>query len=338
MNWQAVYPVLPEIALLVMACVVAMTDLWIPGKDRIVTYCIAQTSLGVIALGQLWFFYEGATYYAMQRMVVADPMGHLLGLFATLAMMTTLVYTRPYAVSRDMLKGELFTLSMFSLLGILVMLGGQQLPGRLPRPRADVALALRARRHAPRRHRRDRGGDEVLRPRRAGERLPALRPVDDVRRHRLARDQRGLQGDRHRPDQPGGARPRHRLRRRRPRLQARRRAVPHVGARRLPGRADVDDAARRRRAQARRLRDHDPPARRGDDRRRARLAADAGPALARVDAARQPGGDRADQPEADARLFDDRPDRLHAARPVPGRRQRQHGLGRATPTARRCST
>ena len=172
--------------------------------------------------------------------------------------------------------------------------GGQQLPGRLPRPRADVALALRARRHAPRRHRRDRGGDEVLRPRRAGERLPALRPVDDVRRDRLARDQRGLQGDRHRPDQPRGARPRHRLRRRRARLQARRRAVPHVGARRLPGRADVDDAARRRRAQARRLRDHDPPARRGNDRRRPRLAADAGAALARVDAARQPGGDRAD--------------------------------------------
>ena len=58
----------------------------------------------------------------MQRMVVADPMGHLLGLFATLAVMTTLVYARPYAASRDMLKGELFTLSMFSLLGILVML------------------------------------------------------------------------------------------------------------------------------------------------------------------------------------------------------------------------
>ena len=51
-----------------------------------------------------------------------------------------------------------------------------------------------------------------------------------------------------------------RLRRRRPGLQARRRAVPHVGARRLPGRADVDDAARRRRAQAGGLRDHDPPA------------------------------------------------------------------------------
>jgi NADH-quinone oxidoreductase subunit N len=58
----------------------------------------------------------------MERMVVADPMGHLLGLFATLAVMVTLVYARPYAAERDMLKGELFTLAMFSLLGILVML------------------------------------------------------------------------------------------------------------------------------------------------------------------------------------------------------------------------
>ena len=119
MNWQAVYP---EIVLLAMACVVALVDLWVPGKDRIVTYCLAQASLFVVAGLQLWFFYAGFTLYSMQRMVVADPMGHLLGLFATLAMMVTLVYARPYAASRDMLKGELFTLSMFSLLGILVML------------------------------------------------------------------------------------------------------------------------------------------------------------------------------------------------------------------------
>ena len=119
MNWQAVYP---EIVLLAMACVVALVDLWVPGKDRIVTYCLTQASLFVVAGLQLWFFYAGFTLYSMQRMVVADPMGHLLGLFATLAMMVTLVYARPYTASRDMLKGELFTLSMFSLLGILVML------------------------------------------------------------------------------------------------------------------------------------------------------------------------------------------------------------------------
>jgi NADH-quinone oxidoreductase subunit N len=117
-NWQAVFP---EIALLAMACVVALVDLWVKDKERLFTYSLAQGSLFVIALIQLWYFYAGFTLYAMQRMVVADPMGHLLGLFATLATMVTLVYARPYAASRDMLKGELFSLSMFSLLGILVM-------------------------------------------------------------------------------------------------------------------------------------------------------------------------------------------------------------------------
>ena len=88
-------------------------------ERRTSTYWLTQASLAVVALLQLWYFDDGFTLYAMQRMVVADPMGHLLGLFATLAMMITLVYARPYAAERDMLKGELFTLAMFSLLGIL---------------------------------------------------------------------------------------------------------------------------------------------------------------------------------------------------------------------------
>jgi NADH-quinone oxidoreductase subunit N len=119
MNWQSVYP---EIVLLTMACVVAMVDLWVTHPRRLPTYLLTQASLAVVAVMQLRAFQAGDTVYAMQRMVVADPMGHLLGLFATVAVMVSLVYARPYAAERDMLKGELFTLSLFSLLGIGVML------------------------------------------------------------------------------------------------------------------------------------------------------------------------------------------------------------------------
>jgi len=119
MNWSAIAP---EIVLLVMACVVAMVDLWVTHPKRLPTYLLTQASLAVVALMQLNAFTDGTTVYAMQRMVVADPMGHLLGFFATLAVMVSLVYARPYAAERDMLKGELFTLSLFSLLGIGVML------------------------------------------------------------------------------------------------------------------------------------------------------------------------------------------------------------------------
>ncbi|MFZ2651793.1 MAG: NADH-quinone oxidoreductase subunit NuoN [Burkholderiaceae bacterium] len=119
MNWQAVYP---EIVLLVMACLVTLVDLWLSDPRKRVTYGLTQATLAAVAGLHLAAFNTGSTDYAMQRLVVADPLGHLLGFFAALAVMISLAYARPYVALRDMLKGELFTLSMFSLLGILVML------------------------------------------------------------------------------------------------------------------------------------------------------------------------------------------------------------------------
>jgi NADH-quinone oxidoreductase subunit N len=118
MNWPAVYP---EIFLLLAACVVALVDLWSTDPKRRMTYWLTQGSLAVVALMYLSQYDDGLSVYAMQRMVVADPMGNLLAFFASVTVMISLAYARPYAESRDLLKGELFTLSMFSLLGICVM-------------------------------------------------------------------------------------------------------------------------------------------------------------------------------------------------------------------------
>lgn len=119
MNWLAIYP---GLVLLVMACVVAVVDLWVTDARRTPTYWLTQASLAVVAAVYWYFFDKGYAGYGMHRMVVSDPMGNLLGFFATLATMVTLVYARPYAGDREILKGEFFTLSLFSLLGIAVML------------------------------------------------------------------------------------------------------------------------------------------------------------------------------------------------------------------------
>ena len=118
-NWLAVYP---EIILLTMACVVALVDLWVTDPERRPTYWLTQLTLVVVGAMHLSYFNAGETQTAMQGMVVSDPMGHLLAFFACIATLVTLVYARPYAAERDILKGELFTLSLFSLLGICVML------------------------------------------------------------------------------------------------------------------------------------------------------------------------------------------------------------------------
>jgi len=119
MNWQAV---LPEIVLLTMACLVAVFDLFVKDPARRPTYWLTQLSIAAVGVLHLCNFGSGLTVYAMQGMVVADPMGHLLAFFACVATLVTLVYARPYAAPREMLKGELFTLSMFSLLGVNVMM------------------------------------------------------------------------------------------------------------------------------------------------------------------------------------------------------------------------
>ncbi len=119
MNWLAIYP---EILLLAMGCLVALVDLWVTDEQRRPTYWLTQLTLVVVGAMHFSYFNAGLTTYAMQGMVVADPMGHLLAGFASLATIVTLVYARPYAGVREMLKGELFILSLFTLLGINVML------------------------------------------------------------------------------------------------------------------------------------------------------------------------------------------------------------------------
>ena len=121
-NWMTAYP---EIFLLVMACLITLVDLWVKSPKRDLTYGLTMLTLGVVALMQAVYASTGETVYGFGHMVVSDAMGNWLKCFATLAVMTTLVYGRPYAADRKMLHGgELFILSMFSLLGMVVMISG----------------------------------------------------------------------------------------------------------------------------------------------------------------------------------------------------------------------
>jgi NADH-quinone oxidoreductase subunit N len=118
MNWLVVYP---EIVLLTMACVIALVDLWVTDPARRVTFWLTQATLATVAAMHLLYFDGGFTLYGMQGMVVTDPLGHLLAFFSSVAVLVTVAYAQPYLASRDMLKGEFFTLALFSLLGIFVM-------------------------------------------------------------------------------------------------------------------------------------------------------------------------------------------------------------------------
>ena len=121
-SWLAIYP---EITLLVMACVIALVDLGVKSARRTGTYVLTMLTLLVVAVMQGMYAASGNTFYGWGNMVVSDAMGNWLKCFATIAMMITMVYGRPYAAERDMLRGgEFFTLSMLALLGMFIMISG----------------------------------------------------------------------------------------------------------------------------------------------------------------------------------------------------------------------
>ena len=124
MNWLVAYP---EILLMVMSCVVLLVDLYVTDPQRRLTFWLTQLTLAGVAVLHLLFLDAGITQYGMQDMMVADPLGHLLALVAALAVMVTLVYAQPYLADREMLKGEFFTLTLFALLGISVMVSANNL-------------------------------------------------------------------------------------------------------------------------------------------------------------------------------------------------------------------
>ena len=122
LSWISVYP---EIVLLIMACVIALVDLAVTSARRTATYVLTLLALGVVALLQGLYASGGNTVYGFGNMVVSDPMGNWLNCFVSIAMMATLVYGRPYGADRGMMRGgELFTLSLFSVLGMSIMISG----------------------------------------------------------------------------------------------------------------------------------------------------------------------------------------------------------------------
>ena len=115
----------PEIVLLVMACAILLLDLFVKNPRRTATHVLTLATLGVVAFMHAMLAQEQHTVYAFGNMVVSDPMGHWLKCFACIAMGVMLVYARPYAHDRGMLRGgELYTLSLFALMGMCVMISG----------------------------------------------------------------------------------------------------------------------------------------------------------------------------------------------------------------------
>ncbi|MBT0571461.1 NADH-quinone oxidoreductase subunit NuoN [Curvibacter sp. CHRR-16] len=120
------FSVLPEAVLFVMASLLTLIDLRKQSDQRNLTFGISVIVLLVVGCLLLPKTASTEAVYAFGGLVVVDAFAAWSKVFATVAMLITWVYSREYLHVRSMTKtgGEFYTLSLFALLGIFVMISG----------------------------------------------------------------------------------------------------------------------------------------------------------------------------------------------------------------------
>ena len=117
---------LPEMILLGMAMLVLIADLFLKQSNRIAIYGLSQLAL-LIAAYFTFTTHATGVGYAFSGAFVDDAMSDVLKLMIYLGTSLIFVYTRQYIQQRDMFRGEFYALVLFSVVGMMIMVSGQNM-------------------------------------------------------------------------------------------------------------------------------------------------------------------------------------------------------------------
>ena len=113
-------PVLPEIYILSLACFVLVVDLFLKDSQRIVSYGITQVGL-IIGIAVTVAVSGPTAQVLFDGSYIRDPMSDVLKVGILLVSFLAFLYAKDYLRDRDLFKGEFYTLGLFAVLGMLIM-------------------------------------------------------------------------------------------------------------------------------------------------------------------------------------------------------------------------
>lgn len=114
-------PAYAEIFLLVMTSLILIADLFVTHPSKTPTYLLVQLTLLGCALITV-FTHEPGVIHIFNNQFVDDLMSDVLKLVSYLAVSMALVYSRRYLILRELFTGEFMVLTLFALLGMMVMI------------------------------------------------------------------------------------------------------------------------------------------------------------------------------------------------------------------------
>ncbi|MCP2516693.1 NADH-quinone oxidoreductase subunit NuoN [Achromobacter mucicolens] len=118
----------PEILLLIFGLAILLIDAVSNHPERKPTFLLTMLALGVLTVVSAVQWNNGVAGSTFNGLYVTDELSHLLKIASYLAVGVTLIYGRVYAQVRDMVRGgELYVLTLFALLGQMVMISSGNL-------------------------------------------------------------------------------------------------------------------------------------------------------------------------------------------------------------------
>ncbi|MEZ5457205.1 MAG: NADH-quinone oxidoreductase subunit NuoN [Lysobacteraceae bacterium] len=121
-------PLLPEIFVLSATCLLLLLDLFISDARRGLTHFLSILILvAAIILTLRGGVPAGESVSAFNGMFVRDGVSDLLKVVIFLVTAVTYVYAKPYLSDRSLLKGEFYVLSLFAVLGMMILVSAGSL-------------------------------------------------------------------------------------------------------------------------------------------------------------------------------------------------------------------
>ena len=130
MNGAQMLLAAPEFWVLVMACVIMVADLFLREERRGIIHLLAMLTVVFAAIITLrgGFLVEGAqTALAFNDSFIRDRMGDVLKVFSFITMGLIFTYSKFYLRNFNMFRSDFFTLSLFALLGVMLLISANSM-------------------------------------------------------------------------------------------------------------------------------------------------------------------------------------------------------------------
>ncbi len=130
MNSAQLILVAPEFWLLVMACAVMIVDLFVDEKRRGIIHMLAMLTLifaVIITLRGDYLAADIQSVTAFNDSFIRDPMGDALKVTSFIIMGLVFTYSKLYLRNFNMFRSDFYTLSLFALLGVMLLISANSL-------------------------------------------------------------------------------------------------------------------------------------------------------------------------------------------------------------------